>query len=503
MPEIAAAVDVGSNAMRMAVGSINGEIKVEILENARESVRLGQDVFKNRLISEKTTERAVEAFIAFRKILYKYGIKHIRAVGTSALREAANRDVFIDRIARSSDIYLQVIGPEEEARLVHLAVSQKINLKNKSALLIDLGGGSVETVLVSNGGIFSTESFDMGSVRLLTKLEEESMKPARFHHLVQEYVDAVKKRIKKMISNHPLDFCIGTGGNLECLGDLRKELFGKNGESITSDELETIIQKLQEMSFEQRMRSFNIRADRADVIFPAAIIIQKIMKITGTKEIKIPRVGLKDGILLDIAREISGKKEGIQKEQIVDSALQLGRKYLFDEPHAKAVANLSLQIFDFVNEENHFNDEARLILEVSALLHDIGHFINSTGHHKHGYYILNASPIIGLSAPQRAIAANVIRYHRKSSPTTRHEGYRSLPLKDQLLVAKLAAILRIAEALDTEHAEKVKELKLEHKKPYLTIEIQGNGDLLLEKWAILKRAALFEEVYGVKIAIQD
>ncbi len=460
MKDLISAIDVGSNAMRMAVGSINGDSKVKIIDNVREPVRLGEDVFKNRIISEQTTERAIEAFIQFRKILYKHGINRIRAVGTSALREAANRDVFIDKVFRASDIQIQVIGAEEEARLVHLAVSQKISLAGKTALLIDLGGGSVEILLVSNGEIASTESFDMGSVRLLTKLEEEIEKPARFHHLIQEYVDAVKRRIKRLIGNHKLDLCIGTGGNLECLGDLRSEIFEKNKEEISSNELETIVQKLQGMSFEERMRVFNIKADRADVIFPASIIVQKILKITGLKEVKIPRVGLKDGILLDVVREASGQKAKIQKEQILDSALQLGRKYLFDEPHAKAVANLSLQIYDFMNEENHLNDEARLILEVSSFLHDIGHFINSTGHHKHGYYILNVSPIIGLSAPQRAVVANVIRYHRKSSPTTHHEGYRSLTLKDQLLVTKLSAILRIAEALDTEHAGKVKEVTL-------------------------------------------
>jgi exopolyphosphatase/guanosine-5'-triphosphate,3'-diphosphate pyrophosphatase len=503
MPTIAA-IDVGTNAMRLVIGSITPDHRIELLENIREPVRLGKDVFAKGSLSEETIERAIEAFQKFRQLIDKYGVEHVKAVATSATREALNRDIFIDRIAQATGIDVTAIGGEEEARLIHLAVADRVNLRNRRAILIDIGGGSIEVTLASDGNIQATVSFNMGTVRLLQKLEQERVGEPRFNLLVREYAEATRKWLETKIGQQKLDLCIATGGNAEALGDLRKRLFDQDSQSvIAQQELDALVDTLQGMSFAERMQQLRLRPDRADVIVPAAIVLQTIVRQAGVGQVLVPNVGLKDGLLLDIVQELYDQKARLHRDQVLASALQVGRKYTFDEPHARAVARFAVQIFDETQRLHHLDDESRLLLEVAAMLHDIGHFVNATEHHKHTFYLLTATPLIGLTKAQRAVVANVARYHRKSSPSLQHEPFKVLPAKDRVVVSKLSALLRLADALDNEHAGKVTDITIEYDRPRLVLKLQGQGDLLLEKWALVKRTPLFEEVYGVKVAIAD
>ncbi len=503
MPTIAA-IDVGSNAMRLVIGAVDGERTLSVVESIRDPVRLGQDVFTKGSISEETIDRAVEAFQRFRDAIAKHGANWTKAVATSATREALNREIFVDRVAQASGIELTVIGTEEEARLIHLAVGEKVNLKNKLAMLVDIGGGSAEITLVSDGNIISTESFKMGAVRLLQVLEEKKHGERHFNQLLREYVDATQKRIKKEIGNQKIDLCIGTGGNIESLGNLRKEVLEKDKDSlITGDELDTLVKKLQSMTFEERIQQLRLRPDRADVIVPAAIVLQKIIKQADVDEVLIPNVGLKDGLLIDMVQELYGEKKHLHRDQVMASALQLGRKYSFDEQHGMSSAKFAVQFFDETRGLHNLNLEHRLLLEVAALLHDIGNFVNMTDHHKHTQYLLLATPLIGLSQSQMAIVANVARYHRKSFPKPQHDAYGVLSSKDRVVVSKLAALLRLADAMDNEHASKVNDFSVEYKKPKFVVRLKGDGDMLLEKWALANKSALFEEIFSVKLSIED
>lgn len=490
--------------MRLAIGNIDGDHRLTVVENIREPVRLGGDVFTQGSIAEETIERAVEAFGRFRQTIDLHGAKWTRAVATSATREASNRELFIDRVMQHSGIEIGVINADEEARLIHLGVSDTLNLKNKLAMLIDIGGGSAEITLADGGNILATESFRMGAVRLLQVLEEKKHGEKHFNQLVREYVDATQRRIKREIGNQKIDMCAGTGGNIEALGDLRRELFGKDKNTVLSvDELDTLVKKLQGMTYEERIQELRLRPDRADVIVPAAIVLLKIVRLAHVDEIQIPNVGLKDGLLLDMVQELYGEKKHAYRDQVMTAALQLGRKYHFDEQHGGITARFAAQLFDETRALHNLGPEMKLLLEVAALLHDIGNFITMTDHHKHTQYLLNASPVIGLTASQMAIVSNVARYHRKSFPKVEHDAYRVLSNKDRVVVSKLASLLRLADALDNEHASRVTDVSVEYKKPKFIVRLKGEGDLLLERWALAKKSSLFEETFSVKLVIED
>ncbi|NWF63591.1 MAG: Ppx/GppA family phosphatase [Chloroflexi bacterium] len=498
-----AAIDVGSNAMRLVVGRLSYDDKLETLENLRLPVRLGQDAFSQKLIREETAQMALDAFRRFRKVADDHGAERIRAVATSAMREASNSDMLIDRIARATGIEIETISGEEEARLIHVAVSNAVALKNKRAMLIDIGGGSVEVTLSQGENILSTESYNMGAVRLLEKLRH---KPAKlpFDELVREYAEAARYRIEREMKKKKIDLCIGTGGNIEEMGVLRKKLFKRESDSaITFEELEKLSKMLSQMTVEERRRKFKLRPDRADVILPAAIVLKMIAKEARVNEVVIPKVGLKDGILLDLAQSLSAMPRPSRRQQVWMSAMLLGEKYQYDGTHSNLVAYLAGQLFDQTQPLHNLEPENRLLLEVAALLHDIGHFINTVDHDKHTYYILQANPLIGLKSPEQCIVANAARYHRKSMPTLQDENFRALPPKDRSTVIKLSALLRLADAMDVSHTHRVRNVTVRMSKNKWLLNLEGEGNLGLEIWALEKRRALFQEVFGMKLEIES
>jgi exopolyphosphatase/guanosine-5'-triphosphate,3'-diphosphate pyrophosphatase len=510
MPRIAA-IDVGSNAIRMIVGETAKSGQIETLESVRLPVRLGEDAFASGRLREATIRQAVDAFHFFRKTADALEVSKIRAVATSALREAANGDILKDRVLRATGIEIEIISGEEEARLIHLAVIRSLKLDGKRAMLIDIGGGSVEVTLSENGRILSTESFNMGTVRLLNKLDSKKKggfpfapETQPFHVMVREYAEAARQRIDRDIGGQKIHVCIGTGGNVEEMGKLRQKLFNReNDKAITLSELQELIEKLSKLSVPQRIRKYNLRPDRADVILPAAIVLQIVAREARAHQVLIPKVGLKDGILIQLEQELKTGHRQLDRRQVWQSALQAGEKYQYESAHARLTARFAGQLFDRSVALHNLGDEEKLLLEVGALLHDIGHFINTIDHEKHGYYILQAHRLIGLNERQQEIAANLVRYHRKAFPSLDDDNFKALAPKDRLTVLRLAALLRLVDGMDVSHKSRVQRLSLEETKNGWALTLHGNGDFMLEKWALKKRKTLFEDVYGVKLEIED
>ncbi len=309
------AIDVGSNAMRMVVGELDESWRVSVIENIRLPVRLGQDVFSKGYLEEKTLQQTEEAFLHFRHVADGFNVQRLRAVATSAAREAANRDLLVDRIFRTTGIEIEIISGEDEARLIHAGVAHVLDLKDKRTLLIDIGGGSVEVTLSSGRNIISTDSYNLGTVRLLETLNTQDKPKQMFGKLAREFAEAARYRIERDIGEEKIQICVGTGGNVEEIGRLRQKLFkAESDRFVTLEELTRLIERLNNMSVEERINKLKLRPDRADVILPASIVLQLIANEAGVKEIMIPNVGLKDGILHEIAEELS-KSPGPQKER--------------------------------------------------------------------------------------------------------------------------------------------------------------------------------------------
>lgn len=501
-----AAIDAGSNALRLVVGELDDDWQVHPIQNIRIPVRLGEDAFTNNFFREQTMQQAVDAFLQFRRIIDDFGVSKIRAVSTSAMRETINSDILVDRILRSSGIELEVISGEEEARLVYVAVADAVDISEKRAMLIDIGGGSVEVTITQEGSILTAKTHPLGTVRLLQRLRENTVpsRPDSFGRLLREYTEAARRRIGQEVGSMAVDVCIGTGGNVEAIGELRQKIFKRDSDRVvTAKELDELVTLLEGMNVRERTRRFGLRPDRADVILPAAIVLKMITGIAGVDQVLIPNVGLKNGLLLDLSRNMAQAMVLPDRNQVYGSAVRIGQKYQFNEEHAYYVARLATSLFDQAAKLHQLNGEERLVLEVGTLLHDIGHFVNTVNHDQHGDYLLKANHIIGLSERQQEMVACLVQFHRKGVP------YRDIPItstltqKDRLTVTKLCAFLRLADGLDGSHTQRVTEAVFTETRSGWLLRLKGNEDLTLEKWSAVKRKALFEEIFGVALDVEE
>lgn len=497
-----AAIDIGSNAMRMIVSRLDAGGELETLENLRLPVRLGQDAFSAGQFSERTMQMAVDAFLRFRQVATLFGVNQARAVATSAMREASNSDLLVDRISSETGFSIEIISSEEEARLIHLAVKHAVDLKGKIALLIDIGGGSVEVTLSDGEKILSTESFEMGTVRLLDKLNTHNGGALPLKDLLREYAASAHRYIEHEIGDHKVQVCIGTGGNFEEMGRLRRAVFNKRRiDLVTLEDLDRLIEYLGAMSVEDRIHKLNLNPDRADVILPAMIVLQMIIREAHIGEVLIPGVGLKDGLLLEMAPLAIGPSMP-RRIQVMTSVEAMGWKFGFDGEHGAITARLAVSLFNQTLSLHHLTENECLLLEAAAMLHDIGHVINTIDHDRHGYYLIKHHSLIGLTPPEQEIVANLVYYHRKQTPSANDDTLKNMPQKDRIVVTKLCALLRLADALDTSHTGRIQDVSLEQQSiGQWRLTLLGQGEAMLEKWSLGKRKALFQEVFGVKLEV--
>jgi len=497
-----ACVDMGSNAIRFVVAEFASEHEYALLVNDRQPVRLGHGVYLAGRLDPLAMDAAVQAMVGFKAEMDRLGVTDARAVATSALRESSNRSDLIDAVRRETGLELEVISGSEEARLVHLAVASRVPLGDRRWLLVDVGGGSVEVSLVDQHGILWSESHTMGAVRLLEALTGSGEQPGRFLRLLEEYVATL--RIPADPGGERVAGYVATGGNIEALAKLAGEPDEVGVSTVPLDRLRAVIEQLARLSFRQRVEQLGLREDRADVILPGAILYERLGLLAGVSEVLVPHVGIKDGVALDLVARLSreGDQQDRQERETEAGALALGRKYLFDEGHARQVARLALSLFDQLGSLHGLGEADRRILHAAALLHDIGQFVSFQSHHKHSLYLIAHSELAGFNYAEMQLVANVARYHRKSEPASHQPFFAALDAVAQTRVRKLGAILRLADALDREHRAKVHGIRAKVSSSDLTLWLEGTGDLLLEGWSLKRKAQMFTSVFGRKVRVR-
>jgi exopolyphosphatase/guanosine-5'-triphosphate,3'-diphosphate pyrophosphatase len=358
---------------------------------------------------------------------------------------------------------------------------------------------------VDRENILWTESHTLGSVRLLQAFSENgaSLSGEDYRERLERYVHTLK--VPRAIAEWKPAGAIATGGNIETLADLAKAPRDRRGVAVLRlSALRKVIEKLASLTFEERVQKLGLRVDRADVILPAAVVYERVADLAGASEILVPRVGLKEGLVLDLVDELRNhtahwdRREG----EIRTAAILLGRRFFFDEAHASQVAKLSLTLFLELGELHGLKSRERRLLLAGALLHDIGQYVSYRGHHKHSQYLITHSELPGFSPAELTAVGLLARYHRRAEPKDSHPGFLDLSEADREVVRKLAAILRVADALDREHVARVASLRPRVESDAVVLEIETRGDLALEEWALQKKGQMFEGVYGKPIRLE-
>jgi exopolyphosphatase/guanosine-5'-triphosphate,3'-diphosphate pyrophosphatase len=504
-------MDVGSNAFRLAVAEFSSPTRYRILEKVRVPVRLGESVFHSYRIDPATMDAALDAFRTFRRTMEQHDVVVHRAVATSATREAKNRAAFAERVHSETGIDLELIQGTEEARLVALGVRTRISLERGLSVILDVGGGSSEIALVAHGEILLVESHDVGGVRLLDRIGTAS--PERTLSLVQETIRASRFPILEAIRRRRVARLVGTGGNIETLvslfgsrtagrsrgGPVRSRRGAGSVGRITLARLRRALASLARLTPADRARRHGLRPDRADVIVPAGAVFEFVATRIRAREVLVPFVGLVDGVLVDLAQKAGAQGEkALEVSQTRNAAFAVMRKYEVDRRHAGHVTGLALSLFDQLKPLHGLSKRDRFLLELSAMLHEVGQFISQSGHHRHAYYILMQTPILGLSDEELSVVANVARYHRKAPPDPAHECYRDLSERDRDRVRAMAALLRVADGLDHDHRQRVTGVKATPRGSELRLKLRTRGDVMLDELSVVEKGDLLRQEFGLK-----
>lgn len=497
-------VDMGSNAIRFLVAEATGGAAA-VLENHRLALRLGHEVFATGQVPDAMLLDLVDAFRRFRATCDRLGVTHIRAIATSAMRDARNRDLVVDRVREACGIEIEVISGTQEAYLLKLAVESRISLATGRSLLVDIGGGSVEVLVVENGQVTSADSYRLGALRMLQALATSESAGESFVDLLNKHLRSLEHRIADRFTAGRVDRYVAVGGNIDSLADLLTKRRGpqqKDGvDAIELDELQREVMDLASLPVAARIEKYDLKADRADTIVPAGIVYARLGELAGAQRVLVPRIGIKDGLLLEV---VHGHFESFLAADHVDVVLSscraMGRRFHFEPGHAESVLRLARRLFDDTRELHGLDARSRVLLEAAALLHDVGVAINNDGHHKHSQYLIESTELVGLTEEERHLVALLARYHRKGPPSRDHEEFATLRRKERTQIERLTALLRLADALDRQHAGVVADVEVRLLPDAVELRPVLAGDprtrLTLEAKAVAEKGALFAQLFG-------
>ncbi len=505
---LTAAIDIGSSAIRMDVAEVRPDGAYHVLDSLKKGVQLGKDTFTEGHISEETIRAACDSLRDFKRVMDTYGVLRYRAVATSAVREASNSETFLDRVLMSTGLDVEIIDGSEENRLTLSAVAESLragpDIAKGKTLLVEVGGGNADVSMLSKGELVQSGTFPLGSIRLRADAGSRTSTHDQQIKLLRRRITSVLASVRRAFELKEVSNLIALGGDVRFAA---QTILGATGDKgpilIGRDAFADFVDSAARIPVDGLVQKYSLSYLDAETLTPALLTYHQLLKETQAENLIVVNTSIRAGILLDLLPSEPGKRLKKLTQQILSAARSLGRKYQYDENHAERVRELSELIFDELKTEQRMNDTHRLYLQVAALLHDVGLFVSSRGHHKHSQYLISASGLFGLRQGELDIIGNVARYHRRALPQRTHVAYTSLERDERVLVSKLAAILRVANALDKLNLQKASDLKVIREGDRIVLTIPNASDLTMEKVALAERGDLFTEVFGKQVIIRE
>ena len=500
-----AAIDIGTNSFHLIIAEINPSTgRFKTLAREREIVRLGSGSADMKYLSDNAMSRGIETLKRFKRMA-DAARAPIRATATSAVREAVNQDEFKRRVKSETDIKIEIISGMEEARLIYLGVLQALPVFNKQVLLIDIGGGSTEFLIGKQRKIQYDNSLKMGAVRLTHRFFSSKNIDSKSVKLCRQYISGLMNPISRGVRALDTEMVVGTSGTILNIASMiqrerdEEPSVRLNNFSFSRDELESIVEKVvRAKDAKQRSKIDGLDPSRSDIIVAGALILEQVFKEFKIKKMTVSEFALREGIILDTIEKAHKRTNGRSLDDIrYNSVLHLAENFGYEEQHSRHVAHLAIRIFDQTKRLHLLGKRDREYLEAAAILHEVGLFISHVQHHWHSFYLIRNGELLGFTENEKAIIANVARYHRKSHPKYKHEAFRNLTPDDQAIVTKLAAILRIADGLDRTHESLIKDISCRQSKRSVIMKLRRARRIPveLEIWGANRKKDLFESTF--------
>jgi exopolyphosphatase/guanosine-5'-triphosphate,3'-diphosphate pyrophosphatase len=505
-PHLEAVIEIGATGIRLLVAEVWEDGVWSVIDRAERALPLGRDVFTTGGISRESLLQCLAILNRYREILESWNVSddHVIVVATSAIRESRNRDSILDRLAVKTGFRVSVIDGIEENRLMYLVVDHALRdapakMSKANSIIIDVGGGSTEIMLLQKGKMVAAHSFRMGTVIIEQQIKAMMGSAKDMRRFLAEYIRTTAENLNNELRLDCVKQLVAIGNDARLaarsVGTQVTDLYA----TITREAFIAFVTRITGYTVEECVQHFRISYGEAETLKPGLLAYQFFLEMTSADTVVVPYLSIREGVIIS---RLAGPDHLVREEfydQVVASAVNLGKRYHLDEDHSRYVTRIALKLFDTLESELGLDRHARLLLETAAILHDIGSFIRSSDHHIHSQYILAHSDIFGLNKDDMNILSNVVRYHRSEKPAPTHQWYVALPRSDRTMVLKLSSILRIADALDRGHSQHIKDFDIELTRDTLLLRAQGTHDVTLERLALDEKADLFEEVFGYKI----
>ena len=502
-----AAIGIGSNSIRQIVADVSHDGSIRVLDEMKAAPRLGEGVDETGRLSDSAVRNALAALVRMSMLTRQIGAVRTEAVATSAVRDAENGPEFIAAVRDTAGISVRILDGDEEAMLAYKSALAHFDLATGRAVVMDIGGGSLELALSADGLLDGLLSFPLGAIRMTERFFGKN----RGHKELTALRNFARKELRDSVSRRDWHGArlIGSGGTFTNLAGIilaRQGMPrgpGVHGAVVTRAELEHVLDLLQGMSASERQAVPGLSPARADIIVAGLAVAAEVMARIEAREMVVSAFGIREGLLLEAARVTPIVTDAAEARS--RSVTQLADRSHYEAPHAQQVQRIALKLFDALSERLELGPADRHILADAALLHDIGYHINFEAHHKHSYHLILHAELLGMTPTERVMVANVARYHRGSLPKPSHRGYAALDRQLRRRIKRMSALLRIADGLDRGHAGAVEDIAVEPGRSGLKIKVTPAAyanDLRLELWGASRKADLLGDVLGIPVHIE-
>ncbi len=502
-----AAIDIGSNSVRMEAAEVLPGQPTRILASDREVTRLGESVFRAGAVSEEALKNTCAVLARMSELYHRLDVVGVRAVATSAIRDTRNQQEFLARASEAISAPVEIISGREEARLIHLGVESSWPQTGKRVIVIDIGGGSAEIIAAEDGHLREAYSKPLGAVRLRESfLKDEPPAPRQLHQM-HEYIQEKLWSAVRRLGHTGWDRAIATSASASAVASAVARVPRSKRDDIdrlrvTTAQVRHLYQKLAELNLAGRRKITGIGPRRAEIIVPGIAVLLDFLQEFHLPAIYYSRAGVRDGIIADLAaRNVGAELSRLSRDQRREVE-DMGRRYGVSLERARRVANIASQIFTALQPLHQLPPASGKLLEAAAYLLDVGHYVSSVGHHKHSYYVVSNSDMPGFTESERLLIAALCRYHRKSLPSPMHNAFQSLTPEEKRVLTLLIPLLRLADNLERSHEQRIQAVDCRiNGNGEVMLQVHSSGNIDLEQWAAERAADVFSQTYNRPVAV--
>ena len=496
-----AVIELASNELRLKIGE-KSDTKVKTVDSLSYPVTLGKETFHNEKISFETIEKICEIINGFLTTTQEYGVTEIRAVATTAIREAKNKDYILDQIRVKTGLDIEVLDENSEKTTVNRHIMSILPAeKRKSTLFVQLGSGNINIYVMENSKMVDTYSLKIGGLRINELFEESLDSPKEYVQVIREYLTPFFETLSDAIPEK-LNQCIVSGNEINTVASMCKATNLLDFSIMNRTAFTKMYKKAKEKGIETISMEYDIPQDEVEVLLPSLIVLNRILKYTVNDDIMLSNVILSDAIMFEMLfPKESAFVVKAYEEFSLQSALSIAEHFGRDTDHISRVSFAALEIYDKMKKIHGYKARERTLLHIAAVLQDIGKYVNVKNHALLSYNTITNLDIVGINDHERLIIATICYYHNGNIPSTDNPIYSQLNRDDRVMVSKLAAILQIANAVHTSHSAKFEQITINMKNNNLNIYLTTFKSINLEKWAFATKSKLFREVYGLNATI--